>query len=365
MRIVIASSFVPFVRGGGRFIVDWLEEKLQAHGHQVEKFYLPSDERPEVLLDTLLAYRLMVAAEGADRLIAIRPPAHLLQHPDKIVWFIHHMRGYYDLAHTEHSSVPPSAEGRALREALVRVDTAGLVEARKIFTNSRVVSDRLKTFNGLDSEVLYPPLFDVSGFRFDGANDEIVTVCRVEPHKRQELLIRAMARVKTGVRLRICGASANPGYETQLKSLVREQGLENRVTLEFGWITDERKAELINSCLASVYAPHDEDSYGYPTLEAASARKATVTASDSGGTLEFIENGRNGLIAEPTPEAFAAAFDALFANRPATRLMGEAAHETVGRLKISWDHVVEQMTAPHASEPVSRPPHALAGTAVR
>lgn len=347
MRIVIASSFVPFIRGGGRFIVDWLEEKLKAHGHQVEKFYLPSDERPEVLLDTLLAYRLMEAAEGADRLITIRPPAHLLRHPNKIVWFIHHMRGYYDLADTEHSSVPPNAEGRALREALVRADTAGLAEARKIFTNSRVVGDRLKAFNGLASEVLYPPLYDVSGFRFEEQSDEIVTVCRVEPHKRQELLIRAMAHVKSGVRLRICGTSANPGYEARLKTLVRELGLTTKVTLEFGWITEERKAELINSCLASVYAPHDEDSYGYPTLEAASAKKPTVTASDSGGTLEFIDSGKNGLIAEPTPEAFAGAFDQLFEAKGATRAMGEAALETVARLKISWDHVIQQMTAPH------------------
>ncbi len=156
-----------------------------------------------------------------------------------------------------------------------------------------------------------------------------------------------MAKVKTGVRLRICGTSANPGYEAKLRTLVRDLGVTDKVALEFGWITEERKAELINSCLASVYAPHDEDSYGYPTLEAASARKATVTASDSGGTLEFIETGKNGLIAEPTPDAFASAFDQLFAHRDATQRMGNAALETVAKLKISWDHVVEQMTAPH------------------
>ena len=28
MRIVLASSFVPFINGGGRFIVEWLEQKL-------------------------------------------------------------------------------------------------------------------------------------------------------------------------------------------------------------------------------------------------------------------------------------------------------------------------------------------------
>ncbi|MDO9245520.1 MAG: glycosyl transferase family 1, partial [Phenylobacterium sp.] len=35
MKIVLASSFVPFINGGARFIVEWLEEKLLEHGHEV------------------------------------------------------------------------------------------------------------------------------------------------------------------------------------------------------------------------------------------------------------------------------------------------------------------------------------------
>ena len=41
MRIVLASTFVPFINGGARFSVEWLEEKLREHGHEVERFYLP------------------------------------------------------------------------------------------------------------------------------------------------------------------------------------------------------------------------------------------------------------------------------------------------------------------------------------
>ncbi len=44
MRICLVSSFVPFINGGGRFIVEWLEQKLREHGHEVERFYLPSEE---------------------------------------------------------------------------------------------------------------------------------------------------------------------------------------------------------------------------------------------------------------------------------------------------------------------------------
>ena len=41
MKVALCSTFVPFVFGGARFIVEWLEEKLREHGHQVERIYLP------------------------------------------------------------------------------------------------------------------------------------------------------------------------------------------------------------------------------------------------------------------------------------------------------------------------------------
>ena len=97
MRIVLASSFVPFVNGGGRFIVEWLEQKLLERGHRVERFYIPFVDRPEDLFDQILAYRLIDLADSCDRLIAFRPPSYVLCHPNKVLWFIHHIRAFYDL----------------------------------------------------------------------------------------------------------------------------------------------------------------------------------------------------------------------------------------------------------------------------
>jgi glycosyltransferase involved in cell wall biosynthesis len=345
MRVLLASSFVPFVRGGGRFIVDWLERKLVDYGHEVDKFYLPFNEHAASLLDNLLSYRLMDLSNHADRLIAIRPPAHSLIHPNKVVWFIHHIRGYYDLAHTEYTSVPSSAGGRALCAALKRHDTVGLREARVVFTNSEVVRERLMKFNGIGSEVLYPPLLAPDRFRCEEANDEIVSVCRVEGHKRQDLLVRAMEFVRTPVKLRICGASSNLAYEKQLKKLVEDKGLQDKVQLDLGWISEDSKIEHVSRCLASAYVPLDEDSYGYPTLEAAAAHKPTLTTYDAGGTLEFIRHGENGLVTAPIPRAIAEGFDRFFGERQKTAAMGRAAYETMGRLNITWDHVIDRLLA--------------------
>ena len=66
--------------------------------------------------------------------------------------------------------------------------------------------------------------------------------------------------------------------------------------------------------LAVIYAPYDED-FGYVTLESFLARKPVVTANDSGGTNEFVEDGVNGYVCEPAPAAIAEALSRLAADR--------------------------------------------------
>ena len=56
---------------------------------------------------------------------------------------------------------------------------------------------------------------------------------------------------------------------------------------------DERLIELYANALAVVYAPIDED-YGYVTLQAFLAGKPVITSSDSGGVLEWVEDGVTG-----------------------------------------------------------------------
>ncbi len=147
---------------------------------------------------------------SCDRLICFRPPSHVLPHPNKVLWFIHHIRIYYDMWDTAYRPFPDSPASRSLRHALLQADTVALREARRIYTNSKIVSGRLKTFNDVDSTPLYPPILNAERFHNDGYGDEIVTICRIEHHKRQDLLVEAMKHVKSGVKLRLCGAGSSP-----------------------------------------------------------------------------------------------------------------------------------------------------------
>lgn len=345
MKVGLVSSAVPLVFGGGRFIVDWLREKLEERGHRVETVFVPSTESPDTVLQQMAAFRLMRLEDHFERVVTFRPPSHVVRHPRKVVWFIHHMRVFYDLWDTEYRGMPDRAPQRALRSAIMRADTAALREAHRVFTNSRVVGDRLRRFNGVESEVLYPPVLRPEIFAAGDHGDEIVCVCRVESHKRQHLLVEAMRHARTPVRLRLCGVGTNPDYVQSLRRAAAEGGTADRVVIEDRWITEEEKAARLERALAAAYVPFDEDSYGYPTIEAAHARRCTVTVSDSGGVTEFVQDGETGLVAAPEPEAVAAAFDRLHADRALARRLGANAAERVSELGIDWDTVVEKLLA--------------------
>ena len=120
-----------------------------------------------------------------------------------------------------------------------------------------------------------------------------------------------------------------------------EKALGDRVDL-LGWVDDQDVPALYANALGVFYAPYDED-YGYVTVEAFKAGKPVLTAADSGGVLEFVEDGRNGFVVPPdAPRELAARIDALWRDRSRAQHMGEEGREDVAR--IGWDQVVARLT---------------------
>ncbi|MCD6027066.1 MAG: glycosyltransferase family protein [Solimicrobium sp.] len=345
MKIALCSSFVPFIKGGGRNIVEWLQDELIVAGHQVERIYLPQIDVPDLLLPQMAAYRWVDLASSADRIICFRPPAHAIPHPHKILWFIHHIRVFYDLWDSPYRGFPDDEKHRNLREILHHADTTAIKEAKHVFTNSQIVSDRLQKFNNIGSEVLYPPVIMPERFHSKYFNDEIVYVCRVEHHKRQHLLVQAMQYTRTNVKLRLCGKGSSEYYVKEIEEIIQTLPRKNCVSFENRWISEEEKVQIFSTCLASAYLPLDEDSYGYPSLEASHASKPILTTTDSGGVLELVQHGYNGLICEPEAKALAEAMDQIFTNREATKKMGLNATQRISDLNITWKHVLERLLA--------------------
>jgi len=344
MRVIIASTSVPHIDGGGRLIVRWTADAMRAVGHEVEEFYLPFPTDPRPSLAAMVGLRATPFAGSADRLIAIRWPAHVIRHENKATWFIHHYRQFFDLWDSPHRGIQINPESLAYRETLRRIDNRGLAESRDLFTNSLIVRDRVREFNGLDAEPLYPPLGgDTSRFRTDSYGDFIFYPSRITPIKRQFLAVQAMRFTSSPVRLVIAGKPDEGRFGREISDYVREHSLEDRVELRLGWLDEDEKVDLLARCLALAYLPLDEDSYGYPSLEASHSAKPIVTLRDSGGALEFVRDGKEGLVAEPDPRSLAQAFDRLYEDRAAAERMGAQSFARRDELGIAWPHVIRRL----------------------
>jgi glycosyltransferase involved in cell wall biosynthesis len=297
---------------------------------------------PHRILEHMLAARLVRIA-NADRVVALKFPAYYVEHDRKVLWLLHQFRQAYDLYGSAYHLLPDTPEGRAIREMVQTWDDLHLCRARAIYTNSEVTSERLLRFNGIESEVLYPPLWDSEGYRSDDYGDYIFAAGRVGGSKRQDLLIEAMAHVQTDVRLVVAGPPESDDDLRRLQELADRPETRGRVTLLARWISDREKQDLFAGALACAYVPYDEDSYGYVTLESCQSRKTTVTCDDSGGVLRLVIDGETGHVTPPNPRALADAFDRLRSDICRARELGENAYALMKSLNISWDHVVETL----------------------
>jgi glycosyltransferase involved in cell wall biosynthesis len=345
MKVAILNNCVPFIAGGAEHLAEALRQKLEEHGHQAMLIRIPFQWHPsEKILDHVLACRL-IKLKGVDRAIGLKFPAYYVPHDNKVLWLLHQFRQAYDLWGTPYQGIPNTPEGLRIRETIINADNQYLAEVKRIYTNSNVTGDRLKKFNGFDSEVLFPPLAESAHFFCARYGDYMFYPSRVTGGKRQALIVESMRHVKSGVKLVIAGHPETPADREAVESLIRRHGLESRVQFLPRFISESEKAELFSAALGCVYTPYDEDSYGYVTLEAYHCRKAVVTCSDSGGVRLLVKDQETGLVVDPDPEQIAMAFDRLHENRVEARGLGEAGFELMAALGINWQTVIDRLTS--------------------
>ncbi len=346
MKILVANNCVPFVHGGAEHLADALTEKLREFGHEAMLVRIPFRwEPPEKVLESILACRLF-KLPNVDRVIAFKFPAYFLPHDNKVLWLVHQFRQVYDLWGTPYQGMAETPANLAIRRSIIQADNSYLPEARKIYTNSNVTSDRLKRFNNIDSEVLYPPLLETRQFRSGPFGDAVFCAGRVTASKRQHLLVEAMAHVRTGVKLIIAGRTEDPADQHRIEKLLRRPEISRRVTFINRFITEDEKAEYFTNALGAAYIPYDEDSYGYVTMEAFHSRKPVITTTDSGGILSVVHDGETGFVAEPEAASLAGAMDRLFENKDRARRLGQAGFDLVQSMNLTWEHVVDVLTRP-------------------
>src|SRR5260370_30156486 len=194
MRILIATTNVPFIRGGAEAHAEGLREALVAEGHDTEIIAIPFKwYPPEKILDHMLACRLLdlteVAGTPVDLLIGLKFPAYLIPHPDKVLWILHQFRTAYELWDHPLGDLIYSPNGDAVRDCIREADRHLIHQARKVFANSANVARRLKDFCDIDSTPLYHPPPYAAKFHSERAEDYFFFPSRLFRPKRHALVL--------------------------------------------------------------------------------------------------------------------------------------------------------------------------------
>lgn len=350
--ILVLGVKVPFTIGGQDVLVRSLVHELRERGHRVDTVELPFAVNPkEGLLNQIALWRALdlsnFGGHDVDLVIATKFPSYFVKHPKKSLWLVHQHRAMYDLYGGRYSDFSDDPRDEVLREMLFDADQKALAECAYISGISKNVVERLKKYNGVDGDVLYPPLSLAGQYRQGRQDDYILSVGRICSIKRVDLMIKALPIVHNFIRLKVVGNPDEPGVMEYLSNEIDKHHLWDRVEF-LGRVSDDELLDLYANALAVYYAPHDED-YGYVTLEALASGTPVIAGTDSGGVLEFVKNRENGLVVEPNSDAIGHAVNELVEDKDFAARLGTAGYKYIEQSGVTaggWDMVISGLLSP-------------------
>ena len=212
MRIAVCRPQVPFSRGGAEIFTDELVRQLRARGHEAEIVSVPFKWYPgQRVLTQAFLWRLLDLTEAdgrpIDLVVATKFPSYCIRHPNKVVWLLHQFRQAYELDRTGLGQFSESAEDRATRRRVQRLDRTALGEARRLFATSGTSPSGCSARPAWTPRCLPHPPQELA-YRTDAYEPFVFSVGRLDRAKRIDLLIEAAAR--QGVDARDLGRGAGP-----------------------------------------------------------------------------------------------------------------------------------------------------------
>ncbi len=351
-NILILGVKIPFVKGGQEVLVQTLARELKKREHEVDIVEIPLSVLPkENLLSQAAFWRALelenFAGKKVDLVIATKFPSYYAKHSKKSIWLVHQHRAIYDLYGSRYSDFSDDPRDEALRRMLMEGDTKVIGESAYVSGISQNVVRRLEHYNGIKGETLYPPLPLSGKYKTGESENYILSVGRLCSIKRVDLMIKAMPIVHNFVKLKIVGTADEPGVMEYYKNEISKHHLWDRVEF-LGRVDDDALLDLYSKALAVYYAPHNED-YGYVTLEGMASGKPIITASDSGGVLEFVKHEENGLILEPNTDSIGHGVNRLVEDRDLAKRLGENGLRFIkesGLGDAGWEKVIAGLLSP-------------------
>ena len=180
---------------------------------------------------------------------------------------------------------------------------------------------------------------DVRAAARPGSN--ILCVSRIDYQKNQLALVELLA-ARPGCRLTLVGPITARWYADKIAARAKELGVDDRLTLVPGLPPGSAELEAAFASADVFVLPSVHEPFGIVALEAM-ARGIPLIASNVGGLPDFVKDGENGLLFDPSdPANLVRAFDRLVALPPERiEAMVSAARATADQ--FTWRSVIDRL----------------------
>jgi len=171
-------------------------------------------------------------------------------------------------------------------------DRVAAARTDRYIANSRVTQERIRSYFGRESQVVYPPV-DTDRFSPGPVGDHYVLVAELMPHKQIDVAVAAFNRL----RLPLIVVGDGPAG----RALRRQAG----PTVSFtGRVPDVTVAEIVSGSRALVMTSVEE--FGIAAVESQAAGRPVI-ARRGGGALETVIDGVTGCFWSGGPQELASA----------------------------------------------------------
>lgn len=182
--------------------------------------------------------------------------------------------------------------------------------------------------------------------RTDQPTRNLLCVSRIDYQKNQVALVEALAKLPANCRLTLVGPITAAWYAEKIRARAQELGVADRVTLIPGLPPGSAELEAAFAAADVFVLPSVHEPFGIVALEAMQ-RGLPLVSSNVGGLPDFITDGANGLLFEPTDAAALASAVTRVLDEPGlAECLVAGGLETSAR--FAWPRVIDDLDRVYA-----------------
>jgi glycosyltransferase involved in cell wall biosynthesis len=190
----------------------------------------------------------------------------------------------------------------------------------------------------------------IAGVRAKRSAPDVITIGRLVPHKRVDLLLQALALAPE-----LSGGVIGDGPEkARLEQLARGLGVDGRVRF-YGRVASDNDVYALVKGARVLLAPSEQEGFGMTIVEAQGAgTPAIVVRSRHSAASDLVQHERNGLLVEPEPQAIGDALLRVAGDRVFRSALSRNARASAAR--FDWEQVTDRTEEAYArliDEPIT------------